>query len=214
MTTAYDLAGNQLIKAYRAADTSGENALSSANSLLQFRPVSLRFLSLFTEEEKRLTYDTDYGWITNVWQKRHFCGMRSAEFKLIEAECYYHLGKKDKALQSINELRSHRIDNYSNLTENNLPTLSEKEIITIDANGNALTPLMGLILNERRKELFLEGDRFFELKRNETPNSGLLTTDKNIQHRNLCIHSHSCTRHVTSGRIGTKRRIYRNKLLI
>ena len=31
MTTAYDLAGNQLIKAYRAADTSGENALSSAN---------------------------------------------------------------------------------------------------------------------------------------------------------------------------------------
>ena len=135
MTTAYDLAGNQLIKAYRAADTSGENALSSANSLLQFRPVSLRFLSLFTEEEK--TTDIRYRlWVDNkrMAKKTFFCGMRSAEFKLIEAECYYHLGKKDKALQSINELRSHRIDNYSNLTENNLPTLSEKEIITIDAN--------------------------------------------------------------------------------
>lgn len=170
MTTAYDLAGNQLIKAYRAADTTGENTLSSANSLLQFRPVSLRFLSLFTEEEK--TTDIRYRlWVDNkrMAKKTFFCGMRSAEFKLIEAECYYHLGKKDKALQSINELRSHRIDNYSNLTENNLPTLSEKEIITIDANGNALTPLMGLILNERRKELFLEGDRFFELKRNGAP---------------------------------------------
>lgn len=64
MTTAYDLAGNQLIKAYRAADTSGENALSSANSLLQFRPVSLRFLSLFTEEEK--TTDIRYRlWVDN-----------------------------------------------------------------------------------------------------------------------------------------------------
>ena len=28
---------------------------------------------------------------------------------------------------------------------------------------------MGLILKERRKELFLEGDRFFELKRNGSP---------------------------------------------
>ncbi len=170
MTTAYDLAGNQLIKAYRAADTSGESILSSANSILQFRPVSQRFLSLFTEEEK--TTDIRYRlWVNNkrVAKKTFFCGMRSAEFKLIEAECFYHLGKKDKALQSINELRAHRIDNYSNLTESNLPALSEKEIITMDANGNALTPLMGLILSERRKELFLEGDRFFELKRNGSP---------------------------------------------
>ncbi len=170
MTTAYDLAGNQLIKAYRAADTSGESILSSANSILQYRPVSQRFLSLFTEEEK--TTDIRYKlWVNNkrVAKKTFFCGMRSAEFKLIEAECFYHLGKKDKALQSINELRAHRIDNYSNLTESNLPALSEKEIITMDANGNALTPLMGLILSERRKELFLEGDRFFELKRNGSP---------------------------------------------
>lgn len=50
-----------------------------------------------------------------------------------------------------------------------MPALSEKEIIITDAEGNALTPLMGTILSERRKELFLEGDRFFELKRNGSP---------------------------------------------
>ena len=170
MTTAYDLAGNQLIKAYRAADTSGENALSSANSLLQHRPVSQRLLSLFTEEEK--TKDIRYElWVNNkrVAKKTFFCGMRTAEFKLMEAECYYHSGEKVKALRSINDLRAHRIANYVDLTENTLPALSEKEIIITDAEGNALTPLMGIILSERRKELFLEGDRFFELKRNGSP---------------------------------------------
>lgn len=170
MTTAYDLAGNQLIKAYRAADTSGENALSSANSLLQHRPVSQRLLSLFTEEEK--TTDIRYElWVNNkrMAKKTFFCGMRTAEFKLMEAECYYHSGEKVKALRSINDLRAHRIANYVDLTENTLPALSEKEIIITDAEGNALTPLMGIILSERRKELFLEGDRFFELKRNGSP---------------------------------------------
>ena len=72
-------------------------------------------------------------------------------------------------MNSINELRAHRINDYKNLTMNNLPSLQETEIITIDAEGNALTLLMGLILRERRKELFLEGDRFFEQKRNGMP---------------------------------------------
>ena len=41
--------------------------------------------------------------------------------------------------------------------------------MTVDAEGKALTPLMSSILNERRKELYMEGDRWFELKRNGRP---------------------------------------------
>lgn len=77
--------------------------------------------------------------------------------------------QEDKALKSINELRAHRISNYTDLTVDKLPTLSDKEVIKTDVEGNALTPLMGFILQERRKELFLEGDRFFEQKRNGSP---------------------------------------------
>ena len=43
-------------------------------------------------------------------------------------------------------------------------------LIKVDATGKALTPLMSAILNERRKEFYMEnGDRWFELKRNGRP---------------------------------------------
>ena len=50
----------------------------------------------------------------------------------------------------------------------NLPEVF-KQNITTDATGTPLTKLMSAILCERRKELFLEGDRWFELKRNGRP---------------------------------------------
>lgn len=168
MTTNYDLAGNQLLKAYRSMSSTTE--ITTSRTHLQYRPVSLRFLDTFTEEEK--TTDIRYTlWVNNkrIAIKTFFCGMRAAEFKLMEAECYYHIGKPELALHSINELRSHRISDYKDLTMNNLPSIQDMEIIKTDAEGNTLTPLMGLILRERRKELFLEGDRFFEQKRNGTP---------------------------------------------
>lgn len=168
MTTDYDLAGNQLLKSYRAiTDVSGTVA---SRTLLQYRPVSKRFLNAFGEEEK--ANDIRYAlWVNNkrVAVKTFFCGMRVAEFKLIEAECYYHLKKPELALKSVDELRAHRIGGYENLTMESLPSLQDTEIIVTDAEGEALTPLMGLILRERRKELFLEGDRFFEQKRNGMP---------------------------------------------
>ena len=37
------------------------------------------------------------------------------------------------------------------------------------STGKELTPLINAILNERRKELFCEGDRWYELKRNGRP---------------------------------------------
>ena len=170
MTTSYDLAGNQLLKAYRTVSTQGSTGLESSSTTLQYRPVSTRFLDAFIGDEKKT--DIRYRlWVNTKRQsvKTIFCGMRSAEFKLMEAECYYHLGQEDKALQSINDLRRHRISNYADQKMEDLTDVLPSEIIRQDAEGNALTPLMATILRERRKELFLEGDRFFEQKRNGRP---------------------------------------------
>ncbi len=168
MNTSYDITGNQLLKSYRSVTDMSEQ--NGSKTLIQYRPVSKRFLDAFTPEEK--TNDIRYSLWSNgkrIATKIFFCGMRTAEFKLIEAECYYHLGKEEQALNSINDLRSHRISNYKALEINNLPPIQETEVIKMDAAGNTLQPLMGLILRERRKELFLEGDRFFEQKRNGAP---------------------------------------------
>lgn len=168
VTSASELTGNQLLKSYVSASLSSGDLSSLAT--LSGRPVSKRFLDAFTDEEK--TNDIRYGlWVNKKRQavKNVFCGMRTAEFKLMEAECYYHLGNTDAALNSLNELRSYRISNYTNLTLQSLPDLPPKEIIKTDAEGKSLTPLLGMILEERRKELFLEGDRFYELKRNGAP---------------------------------------------
>ena len=50
-----------------------------------------------------------------------------------------------------------------------LPAVDPADLIQTDAKGNALTPLLYAILCERRKELFFEGDRWYELKRNGCP---------------------------------------------
>ncbi len=170
MSTAYDMVGNQILKAYRAISVSGNSGITSSRRNLQTRPVSTRLLDLFSGDEK--TTDVRYAmWVNSSRQatKEFFCGMRSAEFKLMEAECYYHMDQKDKALYSVNELRANRISDYTNLTEDKIPAVSSKEIIKEDAEGKVLTPLLAFILSERRKEMFLEGDRFFEMKRNGTP---------------------------------------------
>ena len=52
---------------------------------------------------------------------------------------------------------------------NTLPPVDPSAMIKVDAEGKNLTPLMASILNERRKELYMEYDRWFELKRNGRP---------------------------------------------
>lgn len=170
MQSTFKISGNQIIKAYRSYTSSTSTEYTAAVNIIKYRPVSKRFINQFSTEERT----TDVRYSLDINRKRQaikpfFCGMRSAEFKLMEAECYYHLSKPDEALASINDLRSLRISNYKKITMNTLPSLSPDEIIKVDVEGKALTPLMGLILNERRKEMFLEGDRFFELKRNGSP---------------------------------------------
>lgn len=171
MADTYKLGPSQLIKCYRSlSSSSATNALSSTITTLKSRPVSARLINCFDPSERES--DVRYAMYINSArqaQKGIFCGMRAAEMKLIEAEAYYHLGQKTEALRCINELRAMRISDYQPLEANNLPAPLASEIIKVDVEGNELTPLMALILRERRKELFLEGDRFWELKRNGSP---------------------------------------------
>jgi len=172
MNSPFVLGKNQLIKAYRTYTSSTGTDFSSASGIIKYRPVSVRFLSHFNTAAGEDSTDVRYSMSVNRkrrCQKSFFCGMRSAEFKLMEAECYYHLGQESEALASLNDLRRHRIRNATDYTMQTLPAINSKEIISVDAEGNALTPLIAAILSERRKELFLEGDRLFEQKRNGTP---------------------------------------------
>ena len=89
--------------------------------------------------------------------------------QLILAESYYHSEEPEKALAALNELRRKRIADVSDYTMQTLPPVDHDDLIQVDAKGNALTPLLYAIHCERRKELFLEGDRWYELKRNGCP---------------------------------------------
>jgi hypothetical protein len=136
----------------------------------QYRPVSKRFINCFQNGED--TTDVRYELSLDKERKLvkpFFCGMRGAELKLIEAECYAHLNQTENALKALNELRKARISNATDYTLTTLPDVVSTEKITVDAQGKALTKLMAAILNERRKEFFAEGDRMFELKRNGAP---------------------------------------------
>ena len=168
MTTTYALTGNQLLKSYRSVSTSGNQSLTGANNTVKHRPVSKRLLANFPEQEDDIRKKL---WVNDKREntKVFFCGMRAAEFKFMEAECYYHLNQKEQALQSINQLRAQRITDAKPLSMDQLPKPLATEIIQVDALGQPLTPLLRLILTERRKEFYLEGDRFFEQKRNGTP---------------------------------------------
>ncbi len=168
-TYSAELRGNQLIKAYRLPSVN-QNEQETTMTTVQGRPVSLRLLSLFDgdEAERDVRYKL---WFNKkrLATKPFFCGLRSAELLLIRAESLAHLGRDSEALALLNELRALRIKDYQPLSLDALPSASTQEIIKQDAMGKPLTPLMSCILRERRKELFLEGDRFFELKRNGSP---------------------------------------------
>ncbi len=117
-------------------------------------------------------------------QKNTSAKVRGSELVLMLAESYAHQGEDGKALEQLNYLRRNRIRDVVDYTMATLPEPDPNALIKVDAQGRPLTKIMSAIFNERRKELYLEGDRWFELKRNGRPqmwviNNGLkYTTEK------------------------------------
>lgn len=155
--------GNMLFRA-RTLDKD----YSTQNSYLKARPISARLIKLFAEGDNDIRYRLFVG-KKRTNNKIYFSGLRSAELQLIAMESAYHIGETQIALKMLNELRSHRITGCEPYTMATLPAVDSDDIIKQDAEGRDLTPLIYAILNERRKELYLEGDRFYELKRNGRP---------------------------------------------
>ncbi len=163
----YGITGNRMIMADRLGNNGA--AMSGVVSSLESRPVSARYIRLFSEGTRDIRYR--YYWNRlRMNRKNIFSGMRSDEMAFIAMEAAYHLGLEDEALQELNAYRAKRISEYTPLTAESLPAVDTKEMIQQDALGNPLTPLLQAILNERRKEFYMEnGDRWFELKRNGRP---------------------------------------------
>jgi len=159
--------GDVLLKSYLFV--AGQEASYASNTrIAKSRPVSKEFIALFAEKEKDIRYALSFD-AKRINQKALNGKVRIAEMQLILAESYAHLGQQDLALTAINDLRAKRITGYTPYTLGTLPVVDATALVKVDAEDKPLTPLMQLILNERRKELYLEGDRFFELKRNGRP---------------------------------------------
>ena len=136
---------------------------------LSSRPASARFVRLFGDEPSK-----DVRYTSSLNKKRQNtkvteCKIRLSEILLMDAESAYHMNRSDKALDLINQLRENRIEDVQPLTMAALPEVRTGDLIKEDALGNELTPLLQAIFDERQKELFIEGDRWFELKRNGRP---------------------------------------------
>ena len=163
MQASDGMAGNMLFRVAKL-----DKSYATQNTYLAARPISIRLLKLFKEGDKDIRYGLFVG-NKRKNKKIFFSGLRSAELDLIAMESDYHLGNTQDALDRLNDFRKHRIADYVPYTLQTLPAVDSDDIIQEDAEGKPLTPLIYAILCERRKELFLEGDRFTELKRNGRP---------------------------------------------
>ena len=153
--------GNVLI---RSGISKSEGYVYTDMQKTKGRPLSLEFVNLFVEKERDIRYNTEF-----VNTKMLKTSLRTAEMCLIMAESYVHSGDTENGLKYLNHLRENRITGYTPYTESNLPAVDPAALVQVDAEGKPLTHLMAAILNERRKELYLEGDRWYELKRNGRP---------------------------------------------
>lgn len=161
--------GNILIKSCVISNSSTRTEYSGAKNYTSSRPVSRTFVALFSQDgDNDIRYAMSFN-KKRVFTKNVFACMRSAEMQLILAESRYHGGDSEGALSALNELRRNRVTDVVDYTMETLPEVNEEDIIQQDAMGNSLSPLIYAILCERCKELFMEGDRWYELKRNGRP---------------------------------------------
>lgn len=169
MQTQYGLVGNRIFMGDLL--TGGQLGITGAMSFMERRPLSADFVKLFAEGTNDIRRKGNLFFNRKRTNKKlFFTGMRSAEMALISMECAYHLGMQDSALYELNMFRQNRITGMYVYNLATLPPVDDTALIRQDATGKPLTPLIQAILNERRKELYLEnGDRWFELKRNGRP---------------------------------------------
>lgn len=160
--------GNVILRSYTIPGSQDLGTSHANESISKDCPVSKRFVDLFAEGSDDIRFNF-------YFEKRHntkylSAKLRSAEMCLTLAESYAHMSsKQQESLIYLNLLRSNRINNYTPYTISSLPDVNPEYLIKEDAEGKALTPLLYAIITERQKELYMEGDRWFEMKRNGRP---------------------------------------------
>ena len=177
----YDPVGEVIVRSHINDASELGWYFSYVKGYLKSRPASASLVALY-DKEKDIRYKVCID-AKRMGVKVPEARIRLSEIVLMLAEAYCHIGEDELALSWINELRRCRIEGAEDLVIADLPAVREADRIVVDAEGEHLTPLMQLILDERRRELFLEGDRWFELKRNGAPewwiiNNGLKYTTK------------------------------------
>lgn len=141
--------------------------------------INPEFYPLYSDSDKRkelfFTVNSDgYHAFTGDYGKgestNKFCGLTTAEVWLTKAECEIRLGKKVKAIETIDYFLKHR---YSVVDE-----------LFKDFNNNGL---LHFILEERRKELIFRGVRWFDLRRLSPEESGVKEIVRNFDQNKYAI---------------------------
>ena len=153
-------------------NSSSASIRGQAVSDMRTRPVNYELIRLYDTKDIRLT---TFFTSNRKNQKEPFGRIRASEIHLMMAECHAQMGESQLALDILNGLRAKRIEDYTAYTLETLPEVDTRAMIKVDAKGEPLTPLTQAILNERRMEMCMEGDRWFELKRNGGPEFTILT---------------------------------------
>ena len=173
---SYEQKGEVIVRSHINNSSELDWYFTYVKGFVKTRPASASLVALYDKEN-------DIRSKTCIEQKRFGiktpeCRIRLSEVVLMLAEAYCHQGEDEHALTWLNELRRRRISGVEDLTLKTLPPVREGDRIVVDAEGEPLTPLMQAVLDERRREMFLEGDRWFELKRNGSPEWWIINNGK------------------------------------
>ncbi len=165
----YDTKGEVLVRSHINNSSELDWYFSYTKGYLASRPASAKLIKLFGENpEKDIRYAASFD-KKRMNVKTPECKVRLSEIVLMLSEAYYHKGDNASALKWLNELRRNRIEEVTDLTLATLPEVRPGDRIVVDCTGKAITPMLQVIFDERRKELYMEGDRWYELKRNGRP---------------------------------------------
>ena len=169
INSKYDAVGEVIVRSHINNSSELDWYFSYSKNYLASRPASARLIRLFGDDPgKDVRYAASFD-SKRMNVKTPECKVRLSEIVLMLAEAYCHKGDDESALRWLNELRRNRIEGVQDLTMASLPTVREDDRIVVDCEGKAVTPLLQAIFDERRKELYMEGDRWYELKRNGRP---------------------------------------------